>query len=110
MILSFAFVVFLVYGSKDFKGLDKPRNPTMTALWKWTNSNEFANCSQCSHKPGLVKMSAKQTNLLEKFKFIKESKAKSLRSLASQFDVSVGAVNNILKRKREYENLGDPLG
>ena len=35
-------------------------------------------------------------NLLEKLKLIKESKAKRLRSLASQFDVSVGAVNNIL--------------
>ena len=85
-----------------FKGLQRP------------NSNEFANCSQCSHKPGLVKMSAKQTlikfNKLEKLKLIKEPKAKHLRSLASQFDVSIGAMNNILKRKREYENLGDPLG
>ena len=49
-------------------------------------------------------------NLLEKLKLIKDSKAKRLRSLASQFDVSVGAVNHILKREREYENLGDPLG
>ena len=57
-------------------------------------------------------MSAKQNtkNLLEKFKLIKELKAKCLRSLVSQFDVSVGAVNNILKKKREYEILGDPLG
>ena len=55
-------------------------------------------------------MSAKQNfNLLEKLRLIKESKAKRLRSLASQFDVSV-AVNNILKRKCEYENLDDPLG
>ena len=49
-------------------------------------------------------------NLVEKLKLFKESKAKRLRSLASQFDVSVGAVNNILKRKCEYENLRDPLG
>ena len=56
----------------------------MTALWKWAHSNEFANCSRCSHN------------------------VKSKKSKASQFDVSVGAVNNILKTKRE--NLGDPLG
>ena len=30
----FALVVFLVYGSKDFKGLDEPRNAVMTVLWK----------------------------------------------------------------------------
>ena len=45
----FALVVFLVYGSKDFKGLDEPRNAIMTALWKLPNSNEFANCSQSVH-------------------------------------------------------------
>ena len=28
----------------------------------------------------------------------------------SQFDISVGAVNNIMKRKREYENLGERFG
>ena len=54
-------------------------------------------------------MSAKRKNLnlLEKLRLIKESKTKSLRNLASQFSISVGAVNNILKRKREYENLGE---
>ena len=36
-------------------------------------------------------------------------KAKSVRNLASQFGISVGA-DNILKGKREYENLGEPLG
>ena len=45
-------------------------------------------------------------NLLEKLKLIKESKAKSLRNLGSQFGISVGAVNYFLKRKREYKNLG----
>ena len=45
----FALVVFLVYGSKDFKWLDEPRNAIMTALWKWPNSNEFANCSHSVH-------------------------------------------------------------
>ena len=45
----FALVVFLVYGSKDFKGLDEPRNAIMTALWKWPNSNEFANCIHRVH-------------------------------------------------------------
>ena len=49
-------------------------------------------------------------NLLEKLKLIKESKAKSLRKLGSQFGIYVGALNNFLKRKREYKNLGDPLG
>ena len=55
-------------------------------------------------------MSAKQKNLnlLEKLiRLIKESKTKSRRNLASQFGISVGAVNNILKRNREYENLGE---
>ena len=54
-------------------------------------------------------MSAKRKNLnlLEKIKLIKESKAKSQRNLASQVGISVGPVNNILKRKREYENLGE---
>ena len=54
-------------------------------------------------------MSAKRKNLnlLEKFRLIKESKTKSQRKLASQFGISVGAVNNILKRKFEYENLGE---
>ena len=62
-------------------------------------------------KPGLVEMSAKlKKKLLEELKLIKASKAKNPRSLASQFGIAVGAVNNILKRKREYENLGDPLG
>ena len=45
-------------------------------------------------KPGLVKMSAKL----------------SLRNLANHFGIYVGAVNKILKRKREYGNLGEPLG
>ena len=56
-------------------------------------------------------MSAKRKNLnlLEKLRLIKESKTKSQRNLASQFGISVGAVNNILKRKREYENLGEVL-
>ena len=52
----------------------------------------------------------KKMNLLEKLKPIKESKANSLRNLGSQFGISVGAVNNFLKRKRGYKNLGDPLG
>ena len=54
-------------------------------------------------------MSAKRKNfnLLEKLRLIKESKTKSQRNLASQFSISVGAVSNILKRKREYENLGE---
>ena len=47
---------------------------------------------------------------LENFKLIKVSKAKSLRNLDSHFGIVVGAVNNILKRKRKYENLGKPLG
>ena len=34
-------------------------------------------------------------------------RVKSQRNLASQFGISVGTVNNILKRKREYENLGE---
>ena len=37
-------------------------------------------------------------------------RAKCLRNVASQFGIYVGAVNNILKRKREYENIGEPLG
>ena len=45
----FALVVFLVYGSKDFKELDETRNAIMTALGKWRNSNEFANCSHSVH-------------------------------------------------------------
>ena len=49
-------------------------------------------------------------NLLEKLKLIiKESKAKSLRNVGSQFGISVDAVNNFLKRKCEYKNLGDPI-
>ena len=53
----FALVVFLVYGSKDFKGLDDPRNAIMTALWKWPNANECKLQSQCSYQPGLVNTS-----------------------------------------------------
>ena len=49
----------------------------------------------------------KNLNLLEKLRLIKESKAKSQRNVASQLGISVGAVNSILKRKREYENLGE---
>ena len=45
----FALVVFLVYGPKDFKGLDEPRNAIMTASWKLPNSNEFANSSHSAH-------------------------------------------------------------
>ena len=52
----------------------------------------------------------KNLNLLEKLKLIKDSKAKCLRNFASQFGISVGAVNNILKKKRAYENLGEPFG
>ena len=89
------------------------RNPTFTGLFICPNYNQLAKCSHSVHmKPGLVEMSAKlkKLNLLEKLKLIKESKAKSLRNLGSQFGISVGAVNNFLKRKREYKNLGDPLG
>ena len=89
------------------------RNTTFTGLL-CPNNNQLAKCSHRVHmKPGsVVEMSAKliKMNLLEKFKLIKESKAKSLRNLGSQFGISVGAVNNFLKRKREYKNLGDPLG
>ena len=60
-------------------------------------------------KPGLVEMFAKM-NLLEMLELIKESKAKSRRHVTSQFGIYVGAVNNILKRKLEYDNLGEPLG
>ena len=54
--------------------------------------------SRCSQKPGLVEMSAK---LIKKLLICwissnKTSKAKSLRNLASQFGISVGA-GNILK-------------
>ena len=61
---------------------------------------------QCSHETWLSRnvCKTKNLNLLEK------SKAKSLRNLGSQFGISVGAVNNFLKRKREYNNLDDPLG
>ena len=71
---------------------------------------------QCSHETWLsrnVGKTKKKLNLLEKLKLIKESKAKtckSLRNLGSQFGISVGAVNTFLKRKHEYKNLGDPLG
>ena len=69
---------------------------------------------QCLHmKPGLVEMSAKlkQNRICwKRTSRIKETKAKSLRNSGSQFGISVGAVNNFLKRKREYKNLGDPLG
>ena len=84
----------------------------MTALLKCPNNNQVAKCSHSVHmKPGLVEMSAKlKKKLLEELKLIKESKAKNPRNLASQFGIAVGAVNTILKRKREYENLGDPLG
>ena len=85
----------------------------MTVLLKWPNYNQLAKCSHSVHtKPGLVEISAKPKNLsfAGKLKLIKESRAKSLRNLASQFAIYVGAVNNILKRKRRYENLGDPLG
>ena len=78
----------------------------MTALWKWTHSNEFAN----SHKPSLVKKCLQNKKTLICWKSKTYQRVKSKKSKASQFDVSVGAVNNILKRKREYENLGDPLG
>ena len=64
-------------------------------------------------KPGLVEISGKLKkifHLLEKLKLIKESKAESPRNLASHFGISVGAVNNILKRKREYENVAEPRG
>ena len=56
-----------------------------------------------------MSLSAKRNNLnlLEKLRLIKESKTKSQRKLASQFGISVGAVNSILKRKFEYENLGE---
>ena len=89
------------------------RNSTMTALLKWPNYNELAKCSHRVHKkPGLAEISAKlkKTFICWKSANCSGSKAKSLRNLASHFGISVGAVNNILKRKREYENLGDPLG
>ena len=41
---------------------------------------------------------------------IKESNSKSQRNVASQFGISAGAENSILKRKREYENICDSLG
>ena len=67
--------------------------------------------SQCSHETWLSRNVCKtKKKLLEELKLIKESKAKNPRNLASQFGIAVGVVNNILKRKREYENLGDPLG
>ena len=43
----------------------------------------------------------------EKMLSAKDSKAKSQRNLASQLCTSVGAVNNILKRNREYEYLSE---
>ncbi len=54
-------------------------------------------------------MSAKRKNLTlqEKLSLIKHSSSKSQRNLAKEFGVSVGAVNNILKRKHEFISLGE---
>ena len=71
------------------------RTPTMTALLKWPNYNPLAKCSHSVHiKPGWLSRNVcktkKNLNLLEKLKLIKDSKAKCLRNLASQFGISVG--------------------
>ena len=64
------------------------RNPTFTGICP--NYNQLAKCSQCSHETWHsrnVCKTKKKLNLLEKLKLIKESKAKSLRNLGSQFMV-----------------------
>jgi hypothetical protein len=45
--------------------------------------------------------------LKEKLKLLESSEFKSQKKLASEFGVSVGSVNKILKRKVEYETLGE---
>ena len=57
-------------------------------------------------------MSAKRDELevARKLKSDQESKAKSQRNLPSPFGVSVSDMDNILRRRREYGNLGEPLG
>ena len=85
-------------------------NHDCSALMKWPNSNQFANTViVCTSSLSLsaCQPNERTWNLLEKLRLIKESKTKSQRNLASQFGISVGAVNNILKRNREYENLGE---
>ena len=60
---------------------------------------------QCSHKTWLSRNVCKtktNLNLLEKLELIKDSKAKCLRNVTSKFGISGGAVNNTLKKKREY--------
>jgi hypothetical protein len=49
----------------------------------------------------------KVLTLNEKLKLLKSSEFKSQRKLATEFGVSVGSVNQILKRKVEYETLGE---
>ena len=39
----------LACGTKDLKGLDHTRNPAMTTLLKWQNSNKFAKCRHSFH-------------------------------------------------------------
>lgn len=54
-------------------------------------------------------MSSKRVNLElhQKLTLIKLSSQKSQRALANEFKISVGAVNNILKRKHEFMSLGE---
>ena len=77
------------------------RNPTFTGSFICPNYNQIACKMQprCSHETWLSRnicKTKKKLNLLEKLKLIKESKAKSLRNVGSQFGISVGAVNNFL--------------
>ena len=45
--------------------------------------------------------------LIEKLKVLKETQFKTQLSVASESEISLGTVNKIIKRKREWEELGD---
>lgn len=45
--------------------------------------------------------------LKEKLEVLKETKVKSQRDVASKFGISLGTVNRIVQKKREFESLGE---
>ena len=86
------------------------RNPTVTGLFMATLQSACKIQQKCSLETWLSRNVCNTKKIEFAGKVKTDQRVKSLRNLGSQFDISVGAVNNILKRKHEYQNLGDPFG